>query len=101
MRCLQTCCRRIKSSWSSHIAAFDPADRCPIVTQAIAEFFTDSAVFASMHPDMPDLQLPAWAAGASDFIRRHRCPPQRVALSGNAMLSIRVKQLDHCTGTPL
>ena len=40
--------------------------------EAIADFYTDSEVFQSVHPDMPDLQLPGWASSAADFLRRHR-----------------------------
>lgn len=41
--------------------------------EAIADLYTNAEVFQSVHPDMPDLQLPAWAASAADFLRRHRC----------------------------
>ncbi len=83
-----------------HIAGNEPAERRPIVLQATADFYTDPGVFASLHPDMPDLQLPAWASGASDFIRRHRCLPC-AARSENVVPLTHVKQLNQHTGIPL
>lgn len=41
--------------------------------EALPQFFSDPAVFSSLHPDMEDLVLPSWAAGPDDFIARHRC----------------------------
>ncbi|CAG8476604.1 12165_t:CDS:10 [Acaulospora morrowiae] len=39
--------------------------------ECIPEFYTDPSIFTSIHPDMPDLQLPSWAPTANDFIRLH------------------------------
>ncbi|CAG8488716.1 9486_t:CDS:10 [Ambispora leptoticha] len=39
--------------------------------ECIPEFYTDDSIFTSMHPDMPDLQLPAWASTPQEFIRIH------------------------------
>ncbi|CAG8474645.1 6116_t:CDS:10 [Ambispora gerdemannii] len=39
--------------------------------ECIPEFYTDDSIFTSMHPDMPDLQLPAWAPTPQEFIRIH------------------------------
>ena len=36
------------------------------------EFYTDPSIFESIHPDLPDLILPSWAASAEDFITHHR-----------------------------
>ncbi|RIA98648.1 hypothetical protein C1645_76770 [Glomus cerebriforme] len=39
--------------------------------ECIPEFYTDPSIFKSIHPDMPDLQLPMWASSAEEFIRIH------------------------------
>lgn len=41
--------------------------------ECIPQLYTDERILVSTHPDMPDLAVPAWAAGKRDFIRRHRC----------------------------
>ena len=40
--------------------------------ECIPEFYTDACTLESLHADMPDLAVPAWAQDAEDFIRRHR-----------------------------
>ncbi|VDD80568.1 unnamed protein product [Mesocestoides corti] len=41
--------------------------------ECIPEFFTDPTIFTSIHPDMPDLQLPEWFSGsATEFLDYHR-----------------------------
>ena len=41
--------------------------------EAIPEFFTDSSIFKSMHPDMADMKLPTWCNGDPElFIKMHR-----------------------------
>ncbi|GES77577.1 WD repeat-containing protein 81 [Rhizophagus clarus] len=39
--------------------------------ECIPEFYTDPSIFTSIHPDMPDLQLPVWASSAEEFVRIH------------------------------
>lgn len=40
--------------------------------EAIPEFYTDPLIFHSLLGDLPDLEVPEWAADASDFVTRHR-----------------------------
>ncbi|XP_069471473.1 WD repeat-containing protein 81 isoform X2 [Ambystoma mexicanum] len=66
-------CCHVRSQWEPHeypasmerMQSWTP-DEC------IPEFYTDPTIFRSIHPDLPDLDIPAWCGSYEEFIDVHR-----------------------------
>ncbi|XP_053362669.1 WD repeat-containing protein 81 [Clarias gariepinus] len=66
-------CSHVRSQWEPNeypasmerIQSWTP-DEC------IPEFYTDPSIFRSIHPDMPDLEVPPWCNSYEEFIAVHR-----------------------------
>lgn len=66
-------CSHVRSQWEPNeypasmerMQSWTP-DEC------IPEFYTDPSIFRSIHPDMPDLDVPSWCKSYEDFIEVHR-----------------------------
>ncbi|KAI1893292.1 hypothetical protein AGOR_G00122200 [Albula goreensis] len=66
-------CSHVRSQWEPNeypasmerIQSWTP-DEC------IPEFYTDPSIFRSIHPDMPDLDVPPWCGSCEEFIEVHR-----------------------------
>ncbi|XP_067881223.1 WD repeat-containing protein 81 isoform X2 [Heterodontus francisci] len=65
-------CSHVRSQWEPNeypasmerMQSWTP-DEC------IPEFYTDPTIFQSIHPDMPDLDIPAWCGSYQEFIDIH------------------------------
>ncbi|KAM9733806.1 WD repeat-containing protein 81 [Menidia menidia] len=66
-------CSHVRSQWEPNeypasmerMQSWTP-DEC------IPEFYTDPSIFHSIHPDMPDLDVPSWCKSCDEFIEIHR-----------------------------
>ncbi|XP_057572398.1 WD repeat-containing protein 81 isoform X3 [Hippopotamus amphibius kiboko] len=66
-------CGHVRAQWEPHeypasmerMQSWTP-DEC------IPEFYTDPSIFCSIHPDMPDLDVPAWCSSNEEFVAAHR-----------------------------
>lgn len=66
-------CSHVRSQWEPNeypasmerMQSWTP-DEC------IPEFYTDPSIFQSIHPDMPDLDVPSWCKSYEEFIENHR-----------------------------
>ncbi|XP_026373628.3 WD repeat-containing protein 81 isoform X1 [Ursus arctos] len=66
-------CGHVRAQWEPHeypasmerMQNWTP-DEC------IPEFYTDPSIFSSIHPDMPDLDVPAWCGSSQEFVSAHR-----------------------------
>ncbi|XP_057357039.1 WD repeat-containing protein 81 isoform X3 [Manis pentadactyla] len=66
-------CGHVRAQWEPHeypasmerMQNWTP-DEC------IPEFYTDPSIFSSIHPDMPDLDVPAWCGSSHEFVAAHR-----------------------------
>ncbi|XP_038670687.1 WD repeat-containing protein 81 isoform X1 [Scyliorhinus canicula] len=66
-------CSHVRSQWEPNeypasverMQSWSP-DEC------IPEFYTDPTIFQSIHPDMPDLDIPNWCGSYQEFIDIHR-----------------------------
>jgi WD repeat-containing protein 81 len=70
----ETLCKHVRRTWvpneypnsMNRLFAWTPEECIP-------EFYCDTGIFESIHPDLPNLQVPDWCNGSTDeFIRTHR-----------------------------
>lgn len=66
-------CSHVRSQWEPNeypasmerMQSWTP-DEC------IPEFYTDPSIFHSIHPDMPDLDVPSWCKSCEEFVEVHQ-----------------------------
>lgn len=66
-------CSHVRSQWEPNeypasmerMQSWTPDDCIP-------EFYTDPSIFRSIHPEMPDLDVPSWCNSCEEFIEVHR-----------------------------
>ncbi|XP_074535248.1 WD repeat-containing protein 81 [Halichoeres trimaculatus] len=66
-------CSHVRSQWEPNeypasmerMQSWSP-DEC------IPEFYSDPSIFRSIHPDMPDLDVPSWCKSCEEFIEVHQ-----------------------------
>ncbi|XP_006863293.1 PREDICTED: WD repeat-containing protein 81 isoform X1 [Chrysochloris asiatica] len=66
-------CGHVRAQWEPHeypasmerMQNWTP-DEC------IPEFYADPSIFCSIHPDMPDLDVPTWCSSGQEFVAAHR-----------------------------
>ncbi|KAL0597507.1 WD repeat-containing protein 81 [Plecturocebus cupreus] len=66
-------CGHVRAQWEPHeypasmerMQSWTP-DEC------IPEFYSDPSIFRSIHPDMPDLDVPSWCGSSQEFVAAHR-----------------------------
>ncbi|XP_008563906.1 PREDICTED: WD repeat-containing protein 81 isoform X1 [Galeopterus variegatus] len=66
-------CGHVRAQWEPHeypasmerMQNWTP-DEC------IPEFYTDPSIFCSIHPDMPDLDVPSWCSSNQEFVAAHQ-----------------------------
>ncbi|XP_037320742.2 WD repeat-containing protein 81 [Pungitius pungitius] len=66
-------CSHVRSQWEpNEYPASMERMQCWTPDECIPEFYTDPSIFRSIHPDMPDLEVPSWCKSSEEFIEVHR-----------------------------